>query len=118
MKSHVESSHNHKRSVAILTNVDENKNPFDSSLGSLAVEKEQVDSALGGLSFPAKQSSMLPNPSRGILSSIQPPADVIYMHTPLPKPTASSIPGRRHLREQKTCWPIIGHRPHTFCNCE
>jgi hypothetical protein len=68
MKGHVESIHNDKRSVAIITNMDET----EKENLSLAVKREQV-----------------PNPSRGILSPVQPQADVIYVRR---NPTPSSAP--------------------------
>jgi hypothetical protein len=85
MKGHVESFHNNKRTVAIMTNVDES----EKENLSLAVKREQVESALDGMPIAAKPS-MLANPCRGILSPVQPQADVIYVRRNPTPPTASS----------------------------
>jgi hypothetical protein len=96
MKTHIESSHNKKRSVAIMTNVDENENHFNSSLESLAVKREQVESALGNISeSTAPKPSLQLNSSRGILSPVQPPADVIY--GPEPVRTSRNMANRKEL---------------------
>jgi len=60
MKGHVESFHNNKHTVAIMTNVNESEKE-NLLKSSLDVKREQVESALG-----SDGPSVKTNPSRGI----------------------------------------------------